>query len=138
VTSIVFFLNERKERKERKKEGRKKNIQDNYFNNKMDINLYIWMAVAIIGNATLVIMTKYFSEERIEYMVIPYMISILTTYAFLKVFQHGPTHTLYSILVILTLIVAIIGGYFFLKEKISMTNIFGIGLGIGAIYLLSK
>jgi multidrug transporter EmrE-like cation transporter len=96
------------------------------------------MSVAIFGNAIMVILTKYYSTDKMEYMIIPYLLTLLTTYAFLKVFQKGPTHILYSILVILTLMVAVVGSYFFLKEKISLINIAGIVVGFVAVYLLSK
>ena len=104
----------------------------------MDYNLYLWVAIAAIANATVVILTKYFSTDKVEYMIVPYMIGILTTYAFLKIFRKGQAGILYGVIAISTLSLSLLGTYFFLKEDLSWTNIIGVIIGITAIYFLTK
>jgi multidrug transporter EmrE-like cation transporter len=101
------------------------------------IILAFWIILAAIAASLQVIFIKKYLQTNDWYWIgLSFLTSVFLLVTYIKIFNGNDMSTIYPIIKILSIIIVIITGDVFFKNKITMRIIFGIILSIISIYLL--
>ena len=103
------------------------------------IILVLWIILAAISASLGVIfIKKYLQTKDWTWIALAVFTSLLLTFTYVKTLGGQNISVIYPIIKILSIIIVIITGEIFFKNKITMKVIGGIVFGIISIYLLSS
>ena len=101
------------------------------------IILVFWIILAVISASLQVVFVKKYTQTNLWYWFgLSILASLFLLVAYVKSFNGHNVSIIYPIIKILSIIIVIITGDVFFKNKITIKSIVGIILGIISIYLL--
>lgn len=103
----------------------------------MDVPFIFWIILATIFSALPILLVKaYIDNKNLYWIAFAIIASIILIIPYIKIVRQHNVTTIYSLIMILSIILIIIVDVSLFKEHLTITNIIGIILGMIAIYLL--
>jgi multidrug transporter EmrE-like cation transporter len=100
---------------------------------------YIWLSIAVLTSALPIPMIKkYTIDNDIKWLILASVLFVVLVIAYANILKTNNISTAYPLVKITSIIFVAVFGLVLFGEKLRTTEIIGIILGIGSIYLLTK
>lgn len=103
------------------------------------MNYLFWIILNIFASISAVYLIKgYVLTKKYVYIILAMTSYVLLLISYINMLKFSEVSSLYSLIHVLQLIVAVMIGILLFRESISLNKIIGVGLGILSMYFLSK
>ena len=98
-----------------------------------------WSIIASISAIIPIVLIKEYTISKNIFLLVGSLLCYLVLlYSYVIVFKNNKVSSTYTVIQIVQILILILAGVLFFKEKITVSVLTGILLGIGAIILLNK